>query len=247
MKKFLFLSIITLILFSSSVSKFLSKSFFDTKLKQSTKDIQKVSNAILKKFLKNKDFYIIDTREMTIIAKGYISNCILLPTSLFSWMPSVVPDNANVIIITDEENKEATLKKVIDLNKYKIYGYGIYNEFVKVSFFNIEKIEYNQNTKSSIQYIVQTGGNIIDIREKNEYEETGVIKSAKLIPLSTFQKDVSKIPNNGNVYVYCKSGMRAVIGMSYAKRAGFTNNFIIMQGGMNKAIQEGYPLVPYSG
>ena len=41
--------------------------------------------------------------------------------------------------------------------------------------------------------------------------------------------------------------MRAVIGMSYAKRAGYTNKFIIMKGGMNKAIQERYPLVPYSG
>ena len=68
-----------------------------------------------------------------------------------------------------------------------------------------------------------------------------------MIPLSTFQTDYSKIPKQGNVYVYCKSGMRAAIGMSYAKRAGYTNKFIIMKGGMNKAIQERYPLVPYSG
>ena len=52
---------------------------------------------------------------------------------------------------------------------------------------------------------------------------------------------------DGDVYVYCKSGMRAVVGMSYAKRAGFINRFIIMQGGINKAIEEGFPLVPYSG
>ena len=40
--------------------------------------------------------------------------------------------------------------------------------------------------------------------------------------------------------------MRAVVGMSYAKRAGYTNRFVIMRGGMNQTIHEGYPLVPYT-
>ena len=240
MKRFSFLSMILLILLSLTTSKFLSKSFF-------ADNIKKISSTILKKFLANKDFYVIDTRDMTIIAEGYFPKSIILPTSLFSWMSAVIPDGANIIVITDEKNEKTTLAKLNELNKYKIYGYGIYNELVKSSFLNIEKIEYDPNTKLSIQYIVKSGGNIIDIREKAEYKETGVIQVAKLIPLSTFQTDYSKIPKEGNVYVYCKSGMRAAIGMSYAKRAGYTNKFIIMKGGMNKAIQERYPLVPYSG
>ena len=41
--------------------------------------------------------------------------------------------------------------------------------------------------------------------------------------------------------------MRAVVGMSFAKRAGYSNNFIIMKGGMDQAIKNKYPVVPYSG
>ena len=126
-------------------------------------------------------------------------------------------------------------------------GYGIYNEINESSSFFIQKIEYNPNTKESIKEIVDNGENIIDIREISEFKETGVIEQAILIPLTTFQTDYIKIPKNGNVYVYCKSGMRAVVGMSYAKRAGYTNKMVIMSGGMNKAIEEGYPLVPYPG
>ena len=177
MKSYSFLKIISLlILFNLTTSEFLSKSFFASLSKEVNKEIIKISSVILRKFLTNKDFYIIDTRDMTTIANGYISNTILLPTSLFAWISSVIPDNANVIIITDEENQKTTLDKVIELNKYKIYGYGIYNELIKSSFFNIQTIEYDQNTKLSIQYIVQTGGNIIDIREKMNIKKQELLK-----------------------------------------------------------------------
>jgi rhodanese-related sulfurtransferase len=54
------------------------------------------------------------------------------------------------------------------------------------------------------------------------------------------------MPTNKDIYVYCKLGKRALIGMTYAKRAGYTNRFVIMRGGMNQTIHEGYPLVPYT-
>ena len=46
--------------------------------------------------------------------------------------------------------------------------------------------------------------------------------------------------------MFCKSGGRAVVGTSYAKRKGYTNKFIIMKGGMDQAIKEGIKTVPYN-
>ena len=205
----------------------------------------KMSGKELKKYLLNKNVYIIDTRDISISAVGYIPQSILCPTSMYSWLTSIVPSGADVIIINDESNYQQSINSLIEINLFNLLGYAIYDELNENTSFNIQQVEYNPNTKESIQEIVDNGENIIDIREISEFRETGVIKEAILIPLTSFLKDYTKIPNVGNVYVFCKSGMRAVVGMSYAKRAGYTYRLVIMSGGMNKAIEEGYASVPY--
>ena len=239
-----FLRIFLLIIFfNASFSNFLSKSMF-SKYKLG---YMQINGKILRKIINDKSFYIIDTREITTIALGYIPNSLIVPSSMFSWLYTVIPEMAKVVLITDEQNRDNTIDSFISLQKYELYGYCIYDKIIQTSSFNIQTIEYDPNTYDSIKTIVDNNENIIDIRENKEYKETGVIKQAKLIPLSTFQNDYTNIPKEGNVYVFCKSGARAVVGMSFAKRAGYTNKFIIMKGGMNKAIEEKYPLVPYEG
>ena len=242
MKKFS-LSILLLFLISNVSSyKFLSKSFFtNQKLQYSI-----ISGKVLKKFLNDPNIYIIDTRAMATIAEGYIPNTILIPSTMFAWLYAVVPESSKVIIITDKENKEATLEAFIKLNKYILYGYCLYDDIINSSSFNIQQIQYDPNTFESTSNIINNNENIIDIREIKEYIETGVISIANLIPLSTFFNDYIKIPKEGNVYVFCKSGGRAVVGMSYAKRKGYKNKFIIMKGGMDQAIKEGIKTVPYN-
>ena len=232
----------------SSKKEFKSVKFLGKKQKLNISlQFSKFSGKDLKKYLLNKKVYIIDTRDMTISAKGYIPNSILLPLSMYSWLSSVLPSGSDAIIITDEQNKNTAIEQFISLKQYNLLGYCIYDEVNENTSFNIQEVEYNPNTKESIQKIVDNNDYIIDIREVSEFKETGVIEQAKLIPLTTFQTNYNQIPSDGDVYVFCKSGMRAVVGMTYAKRAGYINRLVIMEGGMNKAIQEGYPLVPYSG
>ena len=243
--------LLSIILLLANIQIIYSENLFQSiKKKKESIDIlkySKFSGKDLKKYILNYNVFIIDTRDMAISAVGYIPNSILVPTTMFSWLSSLLPAGSNVIIITDEENKNTAIDQLISLDLYKLLGYGIYNEINESASFLIQEVEYNPNTKESIQKIVDDDEYIIDIREISEYKETGVIEKAKLIPLTTFPTDFYKIPMDGDVYVYCKSGMRAVVGMTYAKRAGFINRFIIMQGGMNKAIEEGFPLVPYPG
>ena len=113
-------------------------------------------------------------------------------------------------------------------------------------YLNIKKAVYNENDMESIQKLVEEGKYIVDIREIDEYKETGVIKEANLLPLSTFRKEYTTLPKDKDIYFYCKSGGRALLGMTYVQRAGYKNKLIVMRGGMTKTIQEGYPLIPYS-
>ena len=39
---------------------------------------------------------------------------------------------------------------------------------------------------------------------------------------------IADIVKDLDIYVYCKLGKRALIGMTYAQRAGYTNRFVIM-------------------
>ena len=249
MKPCLFIAIFIIsFMIKSSSLKFLEKNDISKdKLVNKYLRYSKMSGKELKQYVLNQKIYIIDTRDFAISATGYFPQSILCPTSMYSWLTVIVPSGSDVIIITDEDNYQNSIDALIDLKLYNLLGYGIYNEINESSSFFIQKIEYNPNTKESIKEIVDNGENIIDIREISEFKETGVIEQAILIPLTTFETDYTKIPKNGNVYVFCKSGMRAVVGMSYAKRAGYTNRMVIMSGGMNKAIEEGYPLVPYPG
>ena len=249
MKPCLFIAIfiISFMIKSSSLKFLEKKEISKDKLVNKYLGYSKMSGKELKQYVLNQKIYIVDTRDFAISATGYFPQSILCPTSMYSWLTVIVPSGSDVIIITDEDNYQKSIDALIDLKLYNLLGYGIYNEINESSSFFIQKIEYNPNTKESIKEIVDNGENIIDIREISEFKETGVIEQAILIPLTTFQTDYIKIPKNGNVYVYCKSGMRAVVGMSYAKRAGYTNRMVIMSGGMNKAIEEGYPLVPYPG
>ena len=236
------LSILLLVLISNiSSMKFLSKSLFSNpKLKYVL-----ITGKTLKKYLTDPNYYIIDSRDMATIAVGFIPNTILIPSSMFSWLYAVVPESANVVIITDATNKDANIEAFLKLGKYNLIGYCIYDDVINSSSFNVQQIEYDPNTYDSIKKIVDENQNIIDIRNVQEYKDTGVIEQAKLIPLPTFQNDYIKIPREGNVYVFCKSGGRAVVGMSFVKRAGYKNKFIIMKGGMDQAIKENYPTVPY--
>ena len=249
MKPCLFIAIfiISFMIKSSSLKFLEKKEISKDKLVNEYLGYSKMSGKELKQYVLNQKIYIIDTRDFAISATGYFPQSILCPTSMYSWLTVIVPSGSDVIIITDEDNYQNSIDALIDLKLYNLLGYGIYNEINESSSFFIQKVEYNPNTKESIKEIVDNGENIIDIREISEFKETGVIEQAILIPLTTFETDYTKIPKNGNVYVFCKSGMRAVVGMSYAKRAGYKNRMVIMSGGMNKAIEEGYPLVPYPG
>ena len=202
-----------------------------------------ISGEKLKKYLLEDNIYVIDTRKLSKSARGYIPNTILIPLSMFSFINSIIPVGSEVIIITEIEEKQITIDKFIELFSYKLLGYSIFNKINENNIFELQVVEYNPNSNKNIQEIVDKGENIIDIREINEVKKTGYIQNAKLIPLKNFLRDYNKVPKNGTVFIFCQSSARAVIGMTFLKKKGYTNRFVVMKGGMNRVIEEGYPLV----
>ena len=232
MQKILFLSIFLLFLISSS---------------SSLKYVH-INPNLLKRILNNKDIYIIDTREIDVAAQGYVPNSIIVPTSLSYYLSSVVPNRSSIVVISDEKNYQSVLDDLEESRRrYRVLGYCLYDEIKNSDLFAIQNVDYNQNTKSDVEEIVRDKRNIIDLRNISEFQETGIVPGSILIPLVDFLNEYKKIPREGDVYVFCKRALRAVIGMTFAKRAGYTNHFIIMKEGIEKTVDEGYQLEPYKG
>ena len=211
-------------------------------------ELLELNLARLKLFLLKKDTYIIDTRDNTISSKGYIQNSLILPLTMdfTKWLSLLVNKGAKIVLICDINNYIAAKTKASEIAGYIYEGYAIYDNIIRQGDIKIITANYNENTKKDVEKLVKDKKYIVDIREIEEYRETGVIKEANLIPLSTFKENYKKLPKSKDIYVFCKSGGRALLAMSYARRLGCGNKFYIMRGGMKKTIEEGYILAPYS-
>ena len=250
MKNFLKIPLlISVFVILNTSSKYINNVFIGRNLKNNIEERYTKLNSIhLKNFLPRPNAYVIDTREFNVSDKGYFENSIIMPITFnySRWFPAVINNGSNVILICDENNYISALEQTETLGPYHIFGYAIYNEIVEQGGINVLKAEYNENTKKDVEKIVKDKEYIIDLREVVEFKETGVIEGAHLMPLSTFREDYVNLPKDLDIYVYCKLGKRALIGMSYAQRAGYTNRFVIMRGGMNKTIHEEYQLAKYT-
>ena len=198
----------------------------------------------IKGLLTNTKINIIDTREADISSQGYLPNSLLIPLSMdySKWMTTVVRRGSEVIIISDKDNFGSAIQKVKEAG-YKIYGYAIYDEIVKHVSFAIQKALYKENTKESVEKLVKEKKYILDLREADEYKETGIVENSKLIPLSTLNRKIKKLPKKGDIYLFCKTGGRALMAMSFLQKARVKSKLYIMRGGINKTIQEGFALV----
>ena len=200
-------------------------------------------------YIPDLNYYILDTRNNTISNQGYLKNSLLMPLTMDydRWLPIFVSKDKKVILICDKDNYEKALKMTKSLGNYNIKGYAIYDELIQEKENNIQVAEYNENTKTDVENLVEKGAYLLDIRDIKEYNQTGVIKNSHLVPLPTFITDYNKITRDEEVYVFCGGGGRALLGMSFLKREGYTNKIIIMRGGMGKTIKEGYSLDNYTG
>ena len=244
MKMLLIISLIFLVQSEIFDGKFLSKN----KITLAQENYVKLPVASIKKFMLNQDVYIIDTRDYKISNLGYLRNSLLfsLTVGYSTLVPLLINDGSNIVLICDESNYKESLKTTEALGHYKILGYAIYDEIIKEDTLDILVAEYNENTRKEVQKLVDKGKYLLDIRGEQKWKETGVIEEAHLIPYTKFKTGYKAVPENQDIYIFCNGGGSALLIMSYLQRAGYRQKLIVMRGGMNKTISEGYPLVPYN-
>jgi len=211
-----------------------------------TISITKIDSNYLKEILKQEKIYVLDTRNISDSEKGYIPNSIILPLTLSydNWLTKLIPKNAAIILITYKNEQKNVIQETRKLGYLSIFGYAYYDDWIN-SKFEVKKVLNENITVENLDNIKQKGEIILDVREENEYIETGIIKDSQLVSLSEFKNKLKNIESIKTVHILCKSGKRAEIAYTYLEKFGFKNTLIVLEGGITKVIEIKYPLEKY--
>lgn len=70
--------------------------------------------------------------------------------------------------------------------------------------------------------LVANGAVIVDVRSKDEYRDGGV-KGSINIPLDQLGNNLSKLPKEKAIILYCASGVRSAAARNFLKSKGYTD------------------------
>lgn len=169
----------------------------------------------------NNQLLIIDTRKRYDVAKGYIPGSLHIENgkSLSTWAGSLVDNQQQIVLITDENSDtEDITRKLMRIGMDNIYGYvtnldQMNMKLEKANFVSMEELKKHLKTNDY---------QIIDVRTENEYKN-GHIEGVENIALTTLEDNLDKISTDKPVIIHCQSGVRAAMAYSLLKKAGIAN------------------------
>ncbi len=86
--------------------------------------------------------------------------------------------------------------------------------------------DFKQVRVSEVRELVENDAFIIDVREKNEYEQGHLINSVN-IPMSEFRNRLDEIPKDKPVYLHCRSSQRSYNVIRALQTLGYSNVYNI--------------------
>jgi len=195
----------------------------------------------------NKKLVILDTRED--ISKGLLKNTmnIGLNTTFSIYVGTMIDNEAPLFVVAENQAKtEESIIRLLRVGYDKIVGYldGGVETWVKNNggLYNLKTIEAEK-----FKEIYEKGSHAVflDIRNRAEWED-GILKGAKLLPMRDIEEELEKGKLNHlkkeNIFMYCRTGPRAITTYTLFDKYGFCNVVNIL-GGYTKMKELGFNFV----
>lgn len=134
----------------------------------------------------------------------------------------------------------ATIQHLRDLELCYAPPFGTAKDVVNFAGYvasNLLHDTFRQVKMSLVRELVETGKYILDVREKNEWDE-GHIINAWHIPLSELRGRINEIPRDQPVYIHCRSGQRSYNAALALQHRGYNNVYNISGGFMGICFYE---------
>lgn len=187
----------------------------------------------------NKGITIIDTRNKTEFAHGYIPKSLNIQNnnSFSTWAGWLLDYENQFIIIADTDQIEDLTRKLMRIGLDNMYGYISDISDLGLTLDTAEVIDI-QEFKT---YLNTDQVQIIDVRGASEYD-AGHVKGAEHIFVGTLEDNLDKISKDKQVIIHCQAGDRSSIAYSVLVKHGFKNikNY---SGGMKEWLAKGESII----
>ena len=123
----------------------------------------------------------------------------------------------------------ATVEQLKNINLCYAPPFGTAKDIVNFAGYigsNLLRKDFKQVGVNRVRELLNEGATIIDVREKNEYDQ-GHIKGVSNIPFSEIRERTNEIPTDKPVYIHCRSGQRSYNVALLLKHLGFNNIYNI--------------------
>lgn len=175
---------------------------------------------------------ILDTRDATEFAKGYVPNSINigLDGNFAQWVGEMIPDvKQEIILVCDPEREKEAITRLSRVGYDYTIGHleGGFNAWENSgkdieTFERITAMELEEKMKSG-EFI------LIDVRKKSEFDSEHAIGAIN-IPLNQINSNLASFPKDKPFAIHCAAGYRSMIASSILKSRGW-NNFSDVVGG----------------
>ncbi|HEY4877129.1 MAG TPA: MBL fold metallo-hydrolase [Puia sp.] len=190
-----------------------------------------------KTLMRRDDVILLDTRESTVFADGFIQGAISigLDGRFAEWAGSLLPFDKSIILVTEEGKEKESVVRLARVGFDKMEGYlkGGFEAWKNSDeifdlIINVEADELAMDIPFD-EHLV-----IIDVRREPEFAD-GHIKNAFNIPLNEMNDmaRIATLEEHQNLYVHCGGGYRSIIAASLFKRQGI-HNLRNISGGWDK-------------
>ena len=183
---------------------------------------------------------ILDAREATVFAQGFIPNSINIGIdgSFATWVGTLIPDVKQSILVVADEGRETEV-----ITRLARVGYDNALGFLKggIKAWTDSKKEvdsiFSVNEDELSEIMIKNAITILDIRKESEYISEHLIDAINA-PLDFINDSINKIDVNKTYYVHCAGGYRSMIFISILQSRGY-RNLINVKGGFSALKESG--------
>lgn len=193
------------------------------------------------KTAREQGYTVIDTRDKTEFAKGYIPGSINIQNnnSFNTWAGWLLDYNTPFVLVAAADQIEDLTRKLMRIGLDNIHGFITSLESWEKTG---EKLDHApvislQEFESLYQ---QNGIQVIDLRGATEYK-AGHIPHAEHVFVGDLLNSLDKIRKDKKVVIHCQGGDRSAIGYSLLANKGY-KNILNFSSGMKKWVEEGNPV-----
>ena len=175
---------------------------------------------------------VLDTREASEFAKGFIPNSINigLEGSFAMWVGEMIASiTQEILLVTTPGKEEETLIRLSRIGYDNTIGYleGGFDSWKNAG---LEVDTVTRITAKELEKLYSSHKTpIFDVRKKSEFVSEHLIGAIN-VPLNEINNYLAEFPKNGNFVLHCAGGYRSMIAASILKQRGW-DNFSDVAGG----------------